>query len=192
MPDYLTYCILGLQFVLSRAFKIKRKLTSFCLGILFFQISFRVWLKMQNKWMLVKKMLICSLAKKKKKILLFRILPVCKRIAHTKTTSLALIDKGSFYSEGNDAFFLNFKLWHFKVLKSCHIRTWSCSEGSNSKMEPCLSLQSSFRSLCDMIWALLNDTILKYKFGKISLFLLFVVSIAGSYTLGILNHFLNG
>ena len=61
----------------------------------------------------------------------------------------------AFFSEGTDAFVISsnrqrllfswawiLNLWYFKGLKSCHIRPWCSSEGSNSKMEPYLSLQS--------------------------------------------------
>ena len=88
--------------------------------------------------------------------------------------------KGGFYSEDTDAFAISsnrltllfswawiLKLWDFKVLKSCHIRTWSGSEGSNSKMEPYMSLQSYFSPLCDMIWALKNVKVSKFKLRKI-------------------------
>ena len=75
--------------------------------------------------------------------------------------------KGGFYSEGTDAFFISsnrrtllfswawiLNLRYFKWPKSCQIRAWVSSEGSNSKMKPYLSLQSHFRHLYDMIWVL--------------------------------------
>ena len=59
----------------------------------------------------------------------------------------------------NKLIFWNFKLWHFKGL--------SRSACSNSKMKPCLSLQSSFRALSlRRHGALQNYTISKFKFRK--------------------------
>ena len=95
-------------------------------------------------------------------------------------------NKGGFYSEGTDeivisstkrtlsfswAWILNLRC--FKGLKLCQIRAWSSSEGSNTKMEPYLSLQSFFRLLCDIIWNLQNLTILKFKLRKIIRFVCF-------------------
>ena len=75
--------------------------------------------------------------------------------------------KGGFYSEGTGAFDISsnrqillfswawiLNLCYFKGLNLCEIRAWCGFEGLISKMEPCFSLQSSSRSLCDMIWAL--------------------------------------
>ena len=71
-----------------------------------------------------------------------------------------LLYKGGFYSEGTDVFVISsnrrtllfswawiLNLRYFKWLKSCQIRDWVSSEGSNSKMKPYLSLQSHFRHL---------------------------------------------
>ena len=67
------------------------------------------------------------------------------------------ISKGNFYSESTYPFVTSLKrhpklfpwtwilkLFHFKWLKLCLIRTWSCSEGSNKASFCYLSLQSSF------------------------------------------------
>ena len=75
---------------------------------------------------------------------------------------------GGFYSEGTDAFVIssnrrtslfswawNVNLRYFKGLKSCQIISWSSFVGSNSKMEPYLSLQSHFLHL----WHFLNPLI---------------------------------
>ena len=88
--------------------------------------------------------------------------------------------KGSFYSEGTDTFVISsnrqtllfswawiLNLRYFRWLKSCQIRAWVSSEGWNSKMKPCLSLQSHFRLLFDMIRAFWNITNSKFKLRKI-------------------------
>ena len=75
--------------------------------------------------------------------------------------------KGGFYPEGTDTFVISSNRWillfswawilnlrYFRCLKSCHIRAWVSSKGSNSKMKPYLSLQSHFRHLYDIIWVL--------------------------------------
>ena len=49
------------------------------------------------------------------------------------------------------------KLWDSKGLKSCHIKAWSCFKGSNKTQFCYISLQSHFRLLFDMIWALWNS-----------------------------------
>ena len=75
--------------------------------------------------------------------------------------------KDGFYLEGTDAFVISsnrrtflfswawiLNLRYIKWPKSCQIRAWVSSEGSNSKMKPYLSLQNHFRHLYDMIWVL--------------------------------------
>ena len=75
------------------------------------------------------------------------------------------------FPQTDEPYYWILNLWYFKGLKSCQIRAWSGSEGSNSKIEPHLSLQSHFRPLCDMIWAFQNLTILKFKLRKIIRFI---------------------
>ena len=88
--------------------------------------------------------------------------------------------KGGFYSEGADIFVLSsysqtslfsgawiLKLWHFKLLKSCHISAWSGSEGSNRASFYYLSLQSWLRLLFDMIWVIWNISNSKFMLRKI-------------------------
>ena len=91
--------------------------------------------------------------------------------------------KGGFYSEGVDEFVISsnrqtllfswawiLNLWYFKRLKSCPIRVWSVSDGSNCALFCYLSLQSHFRLLFDMIWAPWNITNSKFKLRKIMRF----------------------
>ena len=82
-------------------------------------------------------------------------------------SALLSFTKGGFYSEGTDAFVISsnrqtllfswawiLNLWYFRGLKWFQIRAWCSSEAPNSKMETYLRLQSHFRPLFDMIWAL--------------------------------------
>ena len=66
--------------------------------------------------------------------------------------------KGCFYSESTDVFFISPNRWtkfyYFKGLKSSQVMTWRCFERSNKAPLWYLSLQSSYRSLFDIIWAL--------------------------------------
>ena len=90
--------------------------------------------------------------------------------------------KGGFYSEVADTFVISssrqtllfswawtLKLWNFKWLKSCHIcRKWS--EGSNSKIEPYMILQSHFRAFFNTIWVLKNFKSQAQENNKVCLF----------------------